>query len=102
MWQALCLEPLAHLRAAAELRHEGVVEPGLVDLERRVGEQAVAVEALDVVALVGRAVTPDPDAVLPHRLYEQRPGHGTAERRRVEVAAAGGLDVERTALERGE
>ena len=35
-----------------------------------------------------------------HLLHEQRPGDGAAERRGVEVAAAGGLDVERAALER--
>ena len=96
------VEPLAHLLAAAELADEGRVEPRLVDAQRRVREQPVAVEALDVVALVGRAVAPDLDAVLAHRAHEQRPGDGAAERRRVEVAAAGGLDVEGAALERGE
>ena len=54
---------------------------------RGVGEQAVAVEPLDVVALVGRAVAPDVDAVLLHRAHEQRAGHGAAEGRRVEVGA---------------
>ena len=100
--EAARLEPLAHLLAAAELRDEGAVEPRLVDAQRRVREQAVAVEALDVVALVGRAVAPDLDAVLGHRAHEQRPGDGPAERRRVEVASARGLDVERAALERRE
>ena len=42
-----------HFGAAAELFDELRVEPGLVDLELGVDEQAVAVEALDVVALVG-------------------------------------------------
>ena len=95
-------EPLAHLGAAAELAHERAVEPRLVDAQVLVDEQAVAVEALDVVALVGRAVAPDVDAVLRHRLHEQRPGDGAPERRRVEVTPAGGLDVEGAALERGE
>jgi hypothetical protein len=49
----MALEVLAHLLAAAELAHELRVEPGLVDLELRVDEDAVAVEPLDVVALVG-------------------------------------------------
>ena len=100
--QAALREPLAHLLAAAELLDERAVEPRLVDAQMRVREQAVAVEALDVVALVRRAVAPDLDAVLGHRAHEQRPGDGAAERRRVEVAPAGGLDVERAALERGE
>jgi hypothetical protein len=45
--------------AAAELTDEGRVEPRLVDPQARVGQQPVAVEALDVVALEGRAVPPD-------------------------------------------
>ena len=69
----------------------------------RVDEQAVAVEALDVVALVGRAVAPDVDAVLAHRLHEHRPGDGAAERRRVEVALArrSGCGTRRTGARRG-
>ena len=90
-------EPLAHLLAAAELGDEVGVEPRLVDAQARVGEQAVAVEPLDVVALVGGAVAPDVDAVLLHGAHEQRAGDGAAERRGVEVGAAAGADVERAA-----
>ncbi len=39
-----------HLRTATQLVDEPLVEPGLVDEQRGVDEQAVAVEALDVVA----------------------------------------------------
>ena len=67
--QVVLGEPLAHLVATTELVHEVGVEPGLVDAQLRVGEQPVAVEALDVVALEGRAVTPDVDAVLVHRAH---------------------------------
>ena len=81
-------QQLAHLLAPAELVDEVVVEPRLVDAQVRVDEQAVAVEALDVVALVGGAVAPDVDAVVLHRPHEQRAGDGAAERRRVEVRAA--------------
>ncbi len=100
--QAASLEPLAHLLAAAELRDEGAVEPRLVDPQVLVREQPVAIEALDVVAFVRRAVAPDLDAVLPHLVDEHRPGDRPSERRRVEVAPARGLDVEGAALERGE
>ena len=86
--------------AAAELVDERRVEPRLVDPQRRVDHQAVAVEALDVVALVGRAVAPHVDAVVLHRPHEQRAGDRAPERRRVEVRPAGGADVERTALQR--
>ena len=67
-----------------------------------IGEQAVAVEALDVVALERAAVAPDVDVVFLHRDDEHRAGDGAAERRGVEVGDAGGGDVERAALQRGD
>ncbi len=93
-------EELAHALAAAELVDERRVEPRLVDPQVRVDQQPVAVEALDVVALVGRAVAPHVDAVVGHRPHQQRAGDGPPERRRVEVRLAGGGDVERAALQR--
>ena len=95
-------EPLAHLLAAAELVHELLVQPRLVDAQQRVDEQAVAVEPLDVVALVRRAIAPDRDVVIAHRGDEHRAGDRAAKRRGVEVRAATGADVERTALQRNE
>ena len=91
---------LRHLLAAAELVDERRVEPRLVDAQARVGEQPVAVEALDVVALVRAAVAPDVDVVLAHRDDEHRAGDGAPERRRVEVGRAGRRDVERARLQR--
>jgi hypothetical protein len=49
---------------------------------------AVAIEALDVVALVGAAVAEDVHAVLLHRAHDRGRRHGAAERRRVEVLLA--------------
>ena len=95
-------QPLAHLGATAELVHEVGVEPRLVDAQRRVGEQAVAVEPLDVVALERRAVAPDVHAVLVHRPHQHGAGDGATERRGVEVRAAAGADVEGTAGHRGQ
>ena len=100
--EAGLLEQLGHLLAAAELVDELLVEPGLVDAQVRVDHQAVAVEPLDVVALVGAAVAPDVDVVFLHRADEHGAGDGAAERRGVEVGHAGGGDVERAALQRGE
>src|SRR5262249_32713775 len=94
------VEPLAHLAPAAELGDERVIEPRLIDAEAGVREQPVAEEALDVVALVGRAVTPDLDTVLAHGAYEQRARDRATEGRGVEVAPPCGLDVEGAALER--
>ena len=93
-------EELAHLGPAAELGDELGVEPRLVDAQVGVHEQAVAVEALDVVALVGGAVAPHVDAVVMHRPHQQRAGDRPPERRGVEVRLAGGGDVERAALQR--
>jgi hypothetical protein len=68
----------------------------------RYGQQAVAVEPLDVVALVGRAVAPDLDAVPEHRPHQQRAGDRAAQGRGVEVGAAARPDVEGAAGEGGE
>ena len=65
-----------------------------------VGEQPVAVEALDVVALERAAVAPDVDVVLAHRDDEHRAGDGAPERRRVEVGLPRRRDVERARLQR--
>ena len=100
--QVVVDEPLAHLVAAAELGDEVGVEPRLVDAQVGVGEQAVAVEPLDVVALERRAVAPDVDAVLVHRADQHGAGDRAAERRGVEVGARAGADVEGAARDRGQ
>ena len=76
---------LRHLLAPAQLVDELRIEPRLVDAQVGIREQPVAIEALDVVALVRAAVAPDVDVVLAHRDDEHRAGDGAAERRRVEV-----------------
>ena len=95
-------QPLAHLGAAAELVDEVGVEPRLVDAQVGVGQQAVAVEPLDVVALEGRAVTPDVDVVLVHRPDQHGAGDGAPDRGGVEVGTAAGADVEGAARQGGE
>ena len=77
-----------------------LIEPRLVDAQARIGEQAVAIEPLDVVALVGRAVAPDVDVVFAHRGDEHRAGDGAAERRGVEIGLPRRRDVKRAALQR--
>ena len=78
------------------------VEPGFVDLELGVDEESVAVETLDVVALVGAAVAPDVDVVFLHRGDEHGAGDSAADGGGVEVGDAGGGDVEGSGLEGGE
>ncbi len=93
-------QPLAHLGAATQLGHETGVQPWLVDAQPRVRQQPVAVEPLDVVALVGGAVAPDVDLVLGHRAHQQGAGDGAAERGGVEVGEPRGADVEGAAGQR--
>ena len=93
-------QPLGHLRASAELADEVGVQPRLVDPQLRVGQQAVAVEPLDVVALVGGAVAPDPDVVLAHGAHQHGAGDGASDRGGVEVGASAGADVEGAADQR--
>ena len=93
---------LAHLLAAAKLVDEGLIQPGLVNAQRRVGEQPVTVEAFDVVTLVGRTVTPDIDAVFLHRHHQRSAGHGAAKRRRIEIGGAARLDMKCAALDGGD
>ena len=100
--EAVALHEGGHLGAAAELVDESGVEPGLVDLEAGIDEQAVAVEALDVVAFEGGAVAPDVDVVLLHGGDQHGAGDGAADGSGVEVGNAGGGDVEGAGLQRGD
>ena len=100
--EAVAEHVLGHFLAAAEFVDEGLVEPGLVDAQRGIGQQAVAVEALDVVALEGAAVAPDVDVVLLHGDHQHGAGDGAADRRGVEVVHAGGGDVEGAGLQGGD
>src|SRR6185312_9622292 len=93
-------QPLGHLLAAAQFGDEVRVQPRLVDAQPRVGQQAVAVEALDVVALVGGAVAPDVHPVFAHRAHQQGAGHGTSQRGGVEVGASAAANVEGAAGQR--
>src|SRR5690606_10278687 len=97
--EARLLHVLRHFGTTAQLIDEQLVEPGLVDLEVGVGEQAVPVETLDVVALVRAAVAPDVDAVCFHGGHEHGAGDGAPDGRGVEVRDAGGADVEGAGLQ---
>ncbi len=100
--EAGALHEGGHLGAAAEFVDESGVKPGLVDLEAGIDEQAVAVEALDVVAFEGGAVAPDVDVVLLHGGDQHGAGDGAADGRGVEVGNASGGDVEGAGLQRGD
>ena len=88
--------------AATELGDEVGIQPRLVDAQVGVGEQAVAVEPLDVVALEGRAVAPDLDLVGVHRAHQQGAGDGAAQGSGVEVGLAAAADVEGAAGDGGQ
>ena len=90
-----------HFRATAEFGNELGIEPRLVDLEIGVDQQTITVKTFDVVALVGRAVAPDVHTVFAHGSHKHRAGHGTTNRRRVEVGLTGGCDMEGARLDGG-
>jgi len=81
-----------------------LVEPGLVDLEARIGQQAVAVEPLDIVAFIGWR--PSPQMLTPssfigrdqHRAGHARDPSGVG----VEVCGAAGRDMESAGLDGGD
>ena len=87
-----------HLRAAAQFVDELLIEPRLVDPQVRIGQQAVAIEPLDVVAFEGGAITPDVNPVFLHCRYQHRASHSATKRCGVEVRGAAGGDVEGTRL----
>ena len=95
-------EELAHFMAAAEFVNELLVEPRFVDFQRGIGQQAVAVETLDVVAFVGAAVAPDVHIVFLHGRNKHGAGDGAAERCGVEIRHTAGGNVERAALDGGD
>ena len=88
--EAVVVQKLRHFRAAAQFVDKALVQPGFVDFQTRVGHEAVAVEALDVVALVGAAVAPDVHVVFLHCGDQHGAGDGAAERGGVEVGQAAG------------
>ncbi len=100
--QAGLFQQLRHFLAAAKLVDELLIEPRFVDAQIRIDQQAVTVEALDVVALVGAAIAPDVDVVFLHGAHQHGAGHGASDRGGVEVGNAGGRDVEGSALQRGQ
>ena len=100
--QAVADQPLRHFLAAAELADEVRVQPWLVDPQRRVGQQAVPVEALDVVALEGGAVAPDVDVVFLHGDDQHGAGDCAADGGGVEVVDSGSGDMEGAGLEGGD
>jgi hypothetical protein len=91
-----------HLAPATQFIDERLIEPRLVDAQARIGQQAVAVEPLDIVPLEGAAVPPDIDVVFLHRNDEHRAGDGAADGRGVEVGHTGRRDVEGAGLECGD
>ena len=99
IWQFVLGQKGAHLGAATKFADECSIKPRLVNAQCRVGEQAISIEPLDVVAFIGAAIAPDIDVVLLHRAHQQRAGHGATEGSGVEICFAGGADVECAALQ---
>ena len=88
-----------HFFAPAQFVDELLVQPRFVDFERGVGQQAIAVEAFDIVAFIGAAVAPDVYVVLFHGGDQRGARYGAPERGGVEIRHAAGGNMERAALD---
>lgn len=91
-------EVLTHFRTTTECVHELLIEPWLVDLQVRVRQDAITIETLDVISLVGAAIAEDVNAVFAHRANDGSGGHGPANRRGIEVLLAATAEMEGAAL----
>ena len=97
--QASFLKQLGHLFATPELAVEIVVQPRLVDLQTRIGQQPVTVKSLDVIALVSTPIPPNLYLIALHGLNQHRAGDGSANGRGIEIRNPGRGDVECPALQ---
>ena len=91
-------QELAHFGTATHLVNECGVEPWLIDAKSRIHHEAIAIEALNVVALVGAAVTPNVNAIFLHGANKQRASNCAAKWCCIEVGLACCGDVEGAAL----
>ena len=88
-----------HFSTAAEFIDEQLIQPGLVNTQRWVGQEAIAVETLNVVALEGGAVAPDVDIIFLHGRHQHGACHRTTQWGRVEVGESAGRDMEGACLQ---
>ena len=88
-----------HFCTTAQFVDEQLVQPGLVNAQRRVGQQTVAVETLNVITFEGRPVTPNVDIVFLHGCYQHGAGDRAAQGGGVEVCQAASGDMERASLQ---
>src|SRR5690606_6839462 len=99
--ETVFLHVLGHLGTATQLINKGLVQPRFVNLQFGVGQQTVAVETLNVVALVGAAIAPDMNIVLFHGGHQHGTGYSAANRRGVEVGDTARGDMKSVALQSG-
>ena len=102
IWQIVLGQPLTHFGTSTKFMDEVSIKPRLVDPQSRVGQQAIAIEALDVIALEGRTITPDVDTVFMHCPHQQGASHRTAQRGGVEICATTRTNVEGTTRQRSQ
>ncbi|CGW22455.1 Uncharacterised protein [Salmonella enterica subsp. enterica serovar Typhi] len=85
---------------AAQLIDKVGIQPRFVNLQLGVGQQAVTIETFNIVAFIGAAVAPDIHAVFFHCGDQHRAGHGTAQRRGIEIGQSASRIMESAALNR--
>ncbi len=100
--EAGVLHERGHLGASAQLVDESSVQPGLVNLEGGIHQQAVAIEPLDVIAFESGSVAPDVDVVFLHGRDQHGARNGAADGRGIEVGDSRSGDVKSAGLQRGD
>ena len=88
--------------AATEFVHKVGVKPRLVDPQVWVGKKSIAIEALDVVALISAAIAPDLNALLAHGAHQQSACYDSAQGSGVEINLATRSNVKSAAGDCGE
>ena len=89
----------AHFCATAKFSNKSFIQPRLVDPKLRVHHEPVAVEALNIVSLVGGPITPDVNAIIVHSSNQKCSGDGSAKRGCVEIRLSCSSDMEGPALQ---
>ena len=92
-------EEFTHFAASTKFIHECGVEPRLVNAQRRIDHEPIAIKALDVVSLVSRPVTPNIDVVTLHRTNKKCSCYCAAKWGGVEICFARSSDMKCTTLQ---
>ncbi|CAB5076320.1 unannotated protein [freshwater metagenome] len=70
IWQLVADQPFGHFFTAAKFADKISIQPWLIDSQIWVSKKAIAIEALNIVAFVGRTIAPNFNVILQHRAHQ--------------------------------